>query len=188
MSLDEIELEAEERMEKAVDFLRHEVRTIRTGRASSALVEHIRVDVTSYSSSMELRQLATIGTPESNLIVVKPYDPTTITDIEKALEKSNIGITPITDGKIIRLPVPPLSGERRQQLAQQVKQLAEHQRVAVRNIRRDANKQIDADEKGSAISEDDAKQGKEDIQELTDKYIKIIDKILDAKIKEIEEI
>jgi len=188
MPVDEIEFEAEEKMEKAVDFLRHELRTVRTGRASAALVEHIRVDVEAYGSAMELRQLAAIGTPESNLIVIKPFDPATAKDIERAIEKSNIGITPINDGRVIRLPVPPLSGERRQQLAQQVKQLAEHQRVAIRNVRRDANRQIDQEEKQSLISEDEAKQAKEDIQELTDKYIKQIDELLEAKIKEIEEI
>jgi len=188
MSVDDIQLEAEERMEKAVEVLKQELRTVRTGRASTALVEHIRVEVQSYGSTMELRQLAALSTPESNLILIKPFDPNTLPDIERAIEKSNIGITPVTDGRVIRLPVPPLSTERRQQLAQQVRQLAENQRVAIRNIRRDANRQIDQQQKEGLISEDDAKRAKDEIQKLTDEYIEQIDELLEAKVKEIEEL
>jgi ribosome recycling factor len=188
MPVDEIELAAEEKMEKALDVLRHELRMVRTGRATTALVEHVKVEVASYGSVMELRQLAAMSTPEGNMILIKPFDPGTIKDIHKALEKANIGITPMSDGKVIRLPIPPLSGERREQLAGQVKQMAETQRVAIRNIRRDANKHLDTEEKDSAITEDDAKQGKEDMQEMTDKYIGMIDESLANKIKEIQQV
>ena len=149
MPVDEIELEAEEKMEKALDVLRHELRMVRTGRASTALVEHVKVEVASYGSVMDLRQLAALSTPEGNMILIKPFDPTTIKDIHKGLEKANLGITPMSDGKVIRLPIPPLSGERREQLAQQVKQMAETQRIAIRNIRRDANKHLDSEENDS---------------------------------------
>jgi ribosome recycling factor len=188
MPVDEIELEAEERMEKALEVLRHELRMVRTGRATTALVEHIKVEVPSYGSTMDLRQLAGLSTPEGNMILVKPFDPSTVKDIHRALEKANIGITPMTDGKVIRLPIPPLSGERREQLVQQVKQMAEAQRVAIRNVRRDANKHLDAEENDSAITEDDAEQGKKDVQDMTDKYIRLIDEALAGKIKEIQQV
>lgn len=188
MPVDEIELEAEDRMDKALEVLRQELRMVRTGRASTALVEHLRVEVASYGSAMDLRQLAALSTPEGNMILIKPFDPGTIKDIQRAIEKANIGITPMSDGKVIRLPVPPLSGERREQLSQQVKQMAEQQRVAIRNIRRDANKQLDKEENESVITEDDAKQGREDVQEMTDKHIRLIDELIAAKIKEIQQI
>jgi ribosome recycling factor len=188
MPVDEIQFEAEERMEKALDVLRHELRMVRTGRATTALVEHIRVEVVSYGSVTELRQLAALSTPEGNMILIKPFDPGTIKDIHKAIEKANIGITPMSDGKVIRLPIPPLSGERREQLVGQVKQMAETQRVAIRNIRRDANKHMDTEEKDSIITEDEAKHGKEGIQEMTDKHTRLIDEALANKIKEIQQI
>ena len=188
MPVDEIELEAEEKMEKALDVLRHELRMVRTGRATTALVEHVKVEVASYGSVMDLRQLAALSTPEGNMVMIKPFDPTTIKDIHKALEKANIGITPMSDGKVIRLPIPPLSGERREQLVGQVKQMAETQRVAIRNVRRDANKHMDTEEKDSVITEDDAKRGKEDVQEMTDKYTRLVDEALAGKIKEIQQV
>ena len=188
MPVDEIELEAEDKMDKALEVLRHELRMVRTGRASTALVEHIKVDVSSYGSVMEMRQLAALSTPEGNMILIKPFDPGTIKDIQKAIEKANIGITPMSDGKVIRLPVPPMSGEQRTKLVARIKKSAEEARVAIRNIRRDANKQLDTEQNESLITEDDAKQGKEDIQEMTDKHIRLIDELLANKIKEIQQI
>jgi ribosome recycling factor len=188
MTMEEIEFECEERMERAADFFKSELRTVRTGRASTGLVEHLKVHVSSYDSTMTLRELATLSTPEASLIVIKPFDPSTLKDIERAIESSNIGITPISDGRIIRLPVPPLSGERRQQLIQQIRKMAETERVAIRNARRDANKQIDTQEKDGDIGEDDAERCRGNVQELTDKYEKQIDESLDAKTKELEEI
>ncbi|MBN1766763.1 MAG: ribosome recycling factor [Sedimentisphaerales bacterium] len=186
MDIDEISLETEDRMDKAVDFLRHEYRTIRTGRASTALVDNIRVDY--YGAVTPLKQLANISVPEANLIVIKPFDTSGTKDIEKAIIGSPLGITPNSDGRIIRLVVPPLSGERRKQLAQQVKQMAEQARVSVRNIRRDANKHIDQALKDKNITEDDRDETKKEMDELTKKYIGQIDDLLKAKTDEIMEI
>ncbi len=188
MEMEEIEFECEEKMEKSLEYFRAELRTVRTGRASTGLVEHLKVQVAAYGTAMSLRELATLSTPEPTLIVIKPFDPTTLKDIERGIEACNIGITPISDGRIIRLPVPPLSGERRQQLIQQIRKLAEAQRVAIRNARRDAKKLIDGQEKEGSINEDDAERCRGNIQELTDKYEKEVDKLLEAKTKELEEI
>ncbi len=188
MPVDEIELECEEAMEKAVDYLRQELRTIRSGRASPGLVEHLKVSVESYGSTMDLRELAAISVPEATMLVVKPYDPSTLKDIERAIQTSDVGISPMSDGKVIRLPVPPLSGERRQKLLAQVRKLGEAQKVAVRNSRRDANRSIDTEQKDKKVSEDDAERAKENIQEFTGKYEKQIDDLVASKSKEIEEV
>jgi len=186
MSAEEISLEVEEKMEGAVNYLRNEFRTIRTGRASTALVENIKADY--YGTSTPLKQMANLSTPESNLIVIKPFDTSVIKEIEKAIKATPLGIQPNTDGRVIRLQVPPLSGERRQQLVQQIKQMAEQARVNVRNARRDGNKQMDQAEKDKALSEDERDEGKKELDELTKKYIEQIDAVLDAKSKEILEI
>ncbi len=188
MPADEIEFECEASMEKAVDYLRQELRGIRTGRASAGLVDHLRVEVPSYGSTMQLRELASITTPDPTMILVKPFDPTTIKDIERAIQNSDVGITPMGDGKVIRLPVPPLSGERRQQLTAHVKKLAEAQRVAIRNARRDANKAVDAEEKEGIMPEDDAEKSRERIQKLVERYEKQIDDLVAAKTREIQEV
>ncbi len=186
MAMDEVLLDAEEKMESAVDYLRKEFRSIRTGRASAGLVDHIRVEY--YGSPTELRQLASIATPDASLIVIKPFDPGSLKDIEKAIYASNIGITPNNDGKVVRLSVPPLSTERRQQITVQLRKLAEAARVSVRNARRDANKEIERQEKDSELTEDEAKKGKDDVQELTNTYEKKITEVLDGKIAEIQEL
>lgn len=188
MPTDEIELECEELMEKATTFLQQELRSIRTGRASPGLVEHLKISVESYGSTMELRELASISVPEATMLLLKPYDPGTLKDIERSIQRSEIGITPMSDGKVIRLPVPPLSGERRQQLLAQVRKLGENQKVAIRNVRRDANRKIDAEQKEKQISEDDAEKSKDNIQELTRKYEGLVDAAVAAKAKEIEEV
>lgn len=188
MPADEIEFECEAAMEKAVEFFRRELRGIRTGRASPGLVEHLKVEVPSYGATMELRELATITTPDPTMILIKPFDPSTSKDIERAIQNSDIGITPLGDGKLIRLPVPPLSGERRQQLTQHVRKLAEAQRVTIRNARRDANKQIDAEEKEGTLPEDDAERARKNVQSLTEKYEAAIDQLLASKTREIQEI
>ncbi len=188
MSVSAIEKDCSSKMDKAVEFLKLELRGIRTGRAHPGLVEHLKIAVASYGSTMELRELATISVPEPATLLVKPFDPGTLKDIEKGLQTSSLGITPQSDGKAIRLPVPALSGERRQQLLQQVKKMAEAQKVAVRNARRDANKAIDAAEKAKTVSEDDAKEVKDRIQKVTDKHEKDIDAVVAAKGKEIEEV
>jgi ribosome recycling factor len=183
--MDEILFEVESHMETALDYLRKEFRGIRTGRASGGLVEHIKVDY--YGSPTDLRSLATISTPESNLIVIKPFDPSGMKDIERAIQASDLGITPNADGKVIRLSVPPLSIERRNQLAGQIKKMAEAARVTIRNARRDGNKLTDTQQKASELTEDDAKKGKDSIQKLTDSFEKKITEILTAKTTEIQE-
>jgi len=183
-----IEKDCSGKMDKAVEFLKQELRGIRTGRAHPGLVEHIKVEVSSYGSTMELRELATISVPEPSTLLVKPFDPGTLKDIEKGLQTSTLGVTPQSDGKAIRLPIPPLSGERRQQLLQQVKKMAEAQKVAIRNARRDANKAIDTSEKAKTISEDDAKEVKDRIQKVTNKHETDIDAVVTAKSKEIQEV
>ena len=186
MTSEEISFEAEEKMENAVEFLRSEYRGIRTGRASTALVENIRVDY--YGSATPLKQMANISTPEANLIIIRPFDVASIKDIDKAIIASPLGIQPNSDGRIVRLVIPPLSGERRKGLAQQIKQMAEQGRVSLRNARRDANKHFDAEEKNKTISEDDRDEGKTNIDELTKKYVAQIDELLKAKTEEVMEV
>jgi len=184
--MDEILFETEEKMEHAVEYLRSEFRGLRTGRASVGLVDHLKVDY--YGTSTELRQLASIATPEATLIVIKPFDPASIKDIEKAIHASDLGIPPSVDGKVIRLSVPALSTERRQQIAAQIKKMAEQTRVAIRNSRREGNKEVDAMQKASELTEDEAKKGKENIQELTGQYEEKVTQLVEAKTKEIEEL
>lgn len=188
MSVDNTVSQAEQQMKKAVEFLKQELRGVRTGRASTGLVDGLRVDVESYGSSMTLKELGNVAVAEGNVIVIKPYDPSTLKDIQKAIEKSDLGINPQNDGKMIRLPVPALSTERRNQLAQHIKQLAEQQKVAVRNVRRDANKELDAGKKDKSITEDDCDKGQERIQKLTDGYTKQLDEAAAEKSKEIMEV
>jgi ribosome recycling factor len=187
MPTDDIELQCEEQMEKAVAFLNDELRSIRTGRASPGLVEHMKIDVSSYGSTMDLRELASISVPENNMIIIKPYDPGTLKDIERSIQSSDLGIAPASDGKVIRLPIPPLSGERRKQLVNQIRKLGENQKIALRNIRRDANKKADTEQKDKIITEDEAEKCKENIQEQTKQYEQKVDQLVENKAKEIEE-
>ena len=188
MPAGKIEKECSSKMAKTVEFFKQELRGIRSGRAHPGLIEHIKIEVASYGSTMELRELATISVPDPSRLLVKPFDPGTLKDIEKGLQTSDLGIAPQSDGKSIRMPIPPLSGERRQQLAGQVRKMAEAQKITVRNARRDANKAIDAEEKGKTISEDQAKDAKDSVQKLTKKHEDEIDELLTAKAKEIEEV
>jgi ribosome recycling factor len=183
MPMDDILLDAEERMEKAAQVLETGLRTVRSGRASRALVEHIKVDY--YGAQTLLLQLANIGVPEPQLIVIRPFDPTCLGAIEKAILKSDIGINPQNDGKLIRLALPPLSEERRRQLAAQVKNMGEETKVALRNVRRDANKVVDQEEDDSVLSEDDARKTKHEIQELIKQYEEKVDTLIKAKTAEI---
>lgn len=188
MSASAIEKECGAQMQKSVEFLKSELRGIRTGRAHPGLVEHIKIEVHSYGRTCELRELATISVPEPAQLLVKPFDPGTLKDIERGIQTSSLGITPQSDGKAIRLPIPPLSGARRQQLVQQVKKLAEAQKIVVRNARRDGNKALDVMEKAKTLSEDASKEAKDRIQKLTKKYEDEIDVIVVGKSKEIEEV
>jgi len=168
MSPDEILLDVEERMEKAINVLRGALAGIRTGRASPGLVDSVRVEA--YGSSMPLKQLASVAAPEPNQIVIRPYDPGTLKDIEKAIQAADLGFNPQNDGRVIRLIVPPLSGEMRRKMVARIRELAEEAKVAIRNIRRDGNKAADQAEKNKELSEDDRDRLKEEIQELTKKY------------------
>lgn len=183
---DEILLDTEERMEKAVEHLTTEYRGIRSGRATPGLVENIRVDY--YGSMQPLKACASIAIPEPRLVVIKPFDPSSTKTIEKAIQTSDLGIQPNSDGKLIRLEIPPLSEERRKQLANMVKEKAEDARVAIRNIRRDGNRQADQAEKDKAISEDQLRDLKDEIQELTKQYEGKVDDNVAKKTEEILEV
>jgi ribosome recycling factor len=183
MTSDEILMDAEERMEKAVNFLREELKGIRTGRASPALVETLRVEY--YGSPTPLRQLASISAPDAQQLLIKPYDPGCLKDIERAILASGLGLTPNNDGKVIRLNIPPMSGEQRAKMSARVKKLAEEAKVSIRNIRRDANKSFDAQEKAKVLTEDERDAGKEEVQKLTDKYEDMVQQLADKKTAEI---
>ena len=168
MSADETLMDAEERMEKAVSVLGDNLSGIRTGRANPGLVDSLKVEV--YGSMQPIKQLASIGTPEPQQIVIRPYDAGTIKEIEKAIVAGDLGLNPQSDGRIIRLNIPPLSTEVRKKMVSRIKELAEDAKISIRNIRRDANKAADTAEKSKEISEDDRDKIKGDVQELTKKY------------------
>lgn len=168
MPVDETLIDAEERMEKAISVLGDQLSGIRTGRANPGLVDSLKVEV--YGSMQPLKQLATIGTPEPQQIVIRPYDAGTIKEIEKAIVASDLGLNPQNDGRIIRLNVPPLSTEVRKKMVSRIKELSEDAKISIRNIRRDANKAADTAEKAKEISEDDRDKVKEEVQELTKKF------------------
>lgn len=173
----------EEHMMKATEHLKNELTGIRTGKASPALVENISVDY--YGTSTRLKELAGITAPEPRLLVIQPWDPSSVSAIEKAILGSKIGISPVSDGKIIRLPIPELSEERRNTLVKQVRTLAEESRITIRNVRRDGNEIAKKAQKNSEITEDELKVMLEKIQKLTDDYIKEVDQIVDKKEKEL---
>lgn len=174
MSTEEILFEAEESMEKAVDFMTHEFAAIRTGKASPALVENI--DVEAYGSSMKLKQLALITAPEPRLLVIQPFDASTVRDIERGINESRLGINPSVDGKIIRLPIPELSEERRRDLAKTVKGIAEESRVRIRACRRHAIDTAKKLQKDGKLTEDELRDTETDVQKLTDRFVGEIDK------------
>jgi len=184
--VDDILLDAEDRMDKTIVALQNDLKPIRTGRASPALVEHIAIEY--YGMPTAMNQLATVSVPEPRLITIKPFSAGDIGAIQKALMKSDLGITPTNDGKIIRLVVPPLTEERRRLLVKQVHARVEEARVSARNIRRDANDLLKDAEKEKAISEDDLHGAREDVQKLLDGTIKQIDAIGAAKEVEIMEV
>jgi ribosome recycling factor len=183
MSSDDILLEAEMAMEKSVDFMVHEFAAVRTGTASPALVEN--VDVQAYGSAMKLKQLALITTPEPRLLVVQPFDAGTVRDIEKALNESRIGITPSVDGKIIRLPIPELSEERRKDLVRSLGKMAEEARVRVRANRRAALDEAKKLKASGGLTEDGMRDTESEVQKLTDRFVKSIDDHLARKEAEI---
>src|SRR3954447_23023132 len=183
MTAEEILFETEEGMEKSVDYMIHEFSAVRTGKASPSLVEN--VDVEAYGSAMKLKQLALITTPEPRLLVVQPFDAATVRDIEKALKDSKIGITPLVDGKIIRLPIPELSEERRKDLVRSLRQMAEEARVRVRGNRRSALEESKKLQKSGGLTEDQLRDLEGDVQKLTDRFVKSIDEHLERKDAEV---
>lgn len=182
----EVLLGTEEKMNKCVEFLKQELGGLRTGKASPSLVENITVDY--YGTSSRLRDIANISTPEPRLIVISPFDPSSLGTIEKGITAANIGITPMSDGRLIRVPIPELSEERRKDLVKVAGRTTEEQRVAVRNVRREANDQLKSLEKSSTITEDDRDEGLEEVQKLTDDHIKQMDEMLAAKEADVMEV
>jgi len=186
MDIDDIILESNDRMEKAVEYLKKELRGIRTGRANTALLEYVKVDY--YGSSTDLRELAAVSVSESQQLMVKPFDPGAKNEIVKAIEKAELGLNPQVDGQIIRVTVPSPTSERRKQLATQVKKLGEDSKVAIRNSRRDALKSIDATKDEQKLSEDDVERSKEEIEKETKKHVGAIEETTAKKVTEVEDI
>jgi len=183
MPIDDILLDTEEHMEKAIEHLKHELRSVRTGRASPAMVENIKVEY--YGTPTDLRSIASISVPEATQILIKPFSPGDLKWIEKAINDSKLPLTPHSDGKQLRLILPPMSQETRLKMAGQVKTMAEDVKVRIRNARREANKLIDAEQKGSVMTEDESKAAKEQVQELTNTYETKVDEMLEHKRKEV---
>jgi ribosome recycling factor len=185
-SVKEVEANQKARMEKALSDLQHEMASIRTGRASLGILDHIRVDY--YGSPTPLNQVANLHVPEPSLITIQPWDVSQIGPIERAIRVSDLGLNPSNDGKIIRLPIPPLTEERRKELVKRLHGIAEHHRVSVRNVRRDGNEAVKKLLKDKKLAEDDEKKALDDIQKLTDAYMLKIDQAAKTKEKEIMEI
>ena len=184
--IDEIFQKTEVKMKTAIESFRNELNKIRTGKASAAILDGIKVNY--YGSIVPLNQAANVSVPEARLITIQPWDKSMISEIEKTIQKSDLGLTPMSDGHIIRLPIPSLTEERRLELVKQTKRLGEEIKISIRNSRRDANDEIKKAEKDSDVSEDDSHRGQKKIQELTDKFVNVVDDILKNKEKEIMEI
>jgi ribosome recycling factor len=178
--------ETEERMQKAVAALRRDLASLRAGRATPSLLDKITVDY--YGSAMPINQLANISVPEPRLLLIQPWDKKAVSEVERAIMKSDLGLTPNSDGSVIRLAIPQLTEERRKDLVKVSKKKAEEGRVAVRNIRRDANDELKKKEKNGDITEDELRKSQDDIQKMTDKYIEEVDQVLAVKEKEIMEV
>ncbi len=185
-SIDDIVLDAEEKMSKSLSFLGEQLSGIRTGKASPALVENIQVPY--YGTPTRLKEIGGISTPEPRLILISPFDPTALADIEKAILAANLGVTPMNDGRVIRIPIPELDEERRQELTKVARRFAEEARVSVRNVRREANDKAKSLQKGGKISEDERDEGLKEVQKSTDDYVEKIDQAVAAKEADILEV
>jgi len=185
MDPDTVQLETEEAMHKSVEYMIHEFAGVRTGKASPGLVENLDVHVQSYGSTSKLKQLAVISTPEPRLIVISPFDPSTVRDVERAIKESRLGINPAVDGKTIRLPIPELSEERRRDLVKLIKGMAEDGRVRIRGERKNAMDTVKKLKAASTITEDQMHDLEKEIQTLTDKYVKDIDEHVAKKEEEV---
>ncbi len=183
MSSTEIQTETKRKMEKTLEIMKEELKSIRTGRATPGLVENIKVSC--YGSLTPLKQLTNITAPEAQLIIISPYDPSILKDIEKAILQSELGLTTNSDGNVIRIPIPPLSGERREKIVTQIKEMTEETKIAIRNIRREANKHIDKEEKDSILTEDEAKKAKDQIQKFTHENEAKLNELLSRKSEEL---
>ena len=186
MPADDILLDCEEHMEKAIEHLKHELRGVRTGRANPAMVESVKVDY--YGSPTDLRAIASINVPEATQILIKPFSPGDLKAIERAINDAKLPMTPHSDGKTLRLTLPPMSQEVRLKMAAQVKGMGEEVKVRIRNARREANKLVDAEEKGAVMTEDEANGVKEQVQELTKTYEAKVDEMLEHKRKEVMQV
>jgi len=185
MSTDEILFDVDERMEKAANVLKTNLAGIRTGRANPGLVDSLRVEV--YGSPTPMKQIASIGVPEPNQIVIRPFDPNTIGDIEKSLIASDLGFNPQNDGRLIRITIPALSTEVRRKMVSRIKELSEEAKISIRNIRRDGNKAADQGEKDNELTEDDQDHAKDEIQKLTKKYEDIINQAVATREQDVME-
>lgn len=185
-TLDDIMLDMEDKMDKTLSLLHEQFSGIRTGKASPALVENVQVSY--YGSMTRMRELASISTPEPRLIVINAYDPTALPEIEKAIKAANLGVNPMNDGRVIRVPIPELNEERRKEMTKLTRKLAEEARIALRNVRRDANEHVKRIQKDSVITEDERDKALDDIQKATDKHIETVDSELTEKEKEVMEV
>ncbi len=184
--MDAVLKDTRDRMQKSIQALEEELNTIRTGRASAALFERVKVEY--YGNPTPLNQVATISVPEARLVVIQPWDKGIINEIEKAIQKSELSVNPSNDGKVIRINIPPLTEERRKEYVKVAKNTAEQARVAIRNIRRDANDELKKAQKAGDISEDDEKRAADEVQKLTDEYVEKVNEAVEAKETEILEI
>lgn len=175
--------EAKKMMEKAIDHLKQELSRLRTGRATTSMIEDVKVEI--YGSQMGIKEVAALSIPDAKTIAIQPWDKGVIGDIERAILASNLGFTPINDGKLIRINLPPLTEERRKDFVKQIKKLGEDTKVAIRNIRRDANDALKKRKDASEISEDELKRSQDEVQKVTDQFVAEIDKIIESKSKEV---
>lgn len=181
--IEEIKMELEDSMEKALNALRNQLTKVRTGRASASVLEGVSVDY--YGAPTPIKQVGNISTPEARLLQIQPFDKTLISEIEKAIINANLGLTPSNDGNLIRIPFPALTEERRKEQVKEIKKLGEDAKIAIRNARRDQNDVVKKAEKDKEISEDDSKKYMAEIQEVTDKFVTRVDEIMETKEKEI---
>ncbi len=181
-----IKEQAKEKMEKAIAAMRKELASFRTGRATPALLDRVMVEY--YGTQMPVNQMANISAPEPRLLVIQPWDKSALGEIEKAIQKSDLGLVPSNDGNVIRINIPPMTEERRTELVKLVKRTGEDAKVAIRNVRRDANEELKKKEKNGEMSEDESRRAQEEIQKVTDQYIREVDNIIAAKEKEVMEV
>jgi ribosome recycling factor len=186
MTVKDIKAKARDKMQKSVDAIKTEIARVRTGKATTALVDGLKVEC--YGSKVPLKQIANIGIPEARMILIQPWDKNLLSDIEKAIFQSDLGLTPNNDSKVIRLPIPPLTEERRKELGKLVKKLGEEGKIAIRNVRRECNDELKKSEKSGDLGEDESKRATKEIQDITDTFTQTIDQIIKEKEKEIMEI